>query len=123
MKVVVVRAHHREIESQSYMVGVFSTYEKAKTAISIEQERMGQSYDFSTAPRTIDSICGEPCEPEVSLEERLEALEQYMNVAQNKIMRLQNAVQSLTFNVRGQLGDERTRSIMEDVMKEFGRHK
>jgi hypothetical protein len=46
-----------------------------------------------------------------------------MTVAQNKIMRLQNAVQSLTFNVRGQLGDESTRSIMEDVMKGFGRHR
>jgi hypothetical protein len=123
MKVIVVRAHHRDIESQSYMVGVFSTYEKAKTAISIEQERMGQSYDFSTAPRTIDSICGEPCEPEISLEERLEALEQYMNVAQMKIMALQNATQSMAFNLLMYLGEEKTKSIMEDVMKGFGRHK
>jgi len=124
VKVIVVRAHHREIESQSYLVGVFSTDEKARAAISIEQKRMGQIYDFSTAFRTIDVICGEPpYDPEISLEERVEALEQYMNVAQMKIMALQNAVQSMAFNLLMYLGEDRTKSIMEDVMKGFGRHK
>lgn len=123
MKVIVVRAHHREIESQSYMVGVFSTYEKAKTAISIEQERMGQSYDFSTAPRTIDSICGEPCEPEISLEERIEALEQYMNVAQNKIMALQSNLDFMLYLHRDEVGHAETRRRMDQVGRDFGRHK
>jgi len=60
---------------------------------------------------------------EISLEERIEALEQYMNVAQMKIMALQNATQSMAFNLLMYLGEEKTKSIMEDVMKNFGRHK
>jgi hypothetical protein len=60
---------------------------------------------------------------DISLEERLEALEQYMSVAQMKIMALQNAAQSIAFCLLRELGEEKAKSIMDDVMKNFGRHK
>jgi putative NIF3 family GTP cyclohydrolase 1 type 2 len=124
MKVIVVRAHDKQIKGANpFVVGVFSSHEKADSEIEYLGERYANAYHFSRTECEVDKREVGQSEPEVSLEERVEALEQYMNVAQMKIMRLQNAVQSLTFNVRGQLGDERTRSIMEDVMKGFGRHK
>jgi hypothetical protein len=124
MKVIVVRAHDKHIKGANpFIVGVFSSHKKADVAIEDMTKRWANNYHFSRAECEVDKLEVGQSEPEVSLEERLEALEQYMTVAQNKIMRIQNAVQSLTFNVRGQLGDESTRSIMEDVMEGFGRHR
>jgi len=58
---------------------------------------------------------------DISLEERFEALEQYMNVAQMKIMALQDAVNALLF--ASDIDDEKAKKFMENVMNNFGRHK
>ena len=124
MKVIVVRAHDKQIKGANpFIVGVFSTEEKADSAVEAMDKKWGKSYHFSRALCELDKVEVGQSEPEISLEERLEALEQYMTVAQNKIMRLQNSVQSLVFNVRGQLGDEKAAGLMADVMNGFGRHK
>lgn len=60
---------------------------------------------------------------DISLEERVQALSDYMDVVQMKIMRLQNTVQSLAFHLLQFLGESRTKAIMDEVMKDFGRKK
>jgi hypothetical protein len=60
---------------------------------------------------------------DISLEERIQALSDYMDVVQMKIMRLQNAVQSVAFHLLQSLGEEKTKAIMDEVMKDFGRKK
>jgi len=60
---------------------------------------------------------------DISLEERVQALSDYMDVVQMKIMRLQNAVQSVAFHLLQFLGEEKTKAIMDEVMKDFGRRK
>ena len=58
---------------------------------------------------------------DISLQERIEALEQYMSVAQMKIMALQDAVNALLFVA--DIEDEKARKFMGNVMNNFGRHK
>jgi hypothetical protein len=58
---------------------------------------------------------------DISLEERVEALEQYMSVAQMKIMALQDAVNALLF--ASEIDDEKAKKFMGNVMNNFGRHK
>jgi hypothetical protein len=106
-----------------FIVGVFSTEEKADSAVKVMDKRWANNYHFSRALWELDKLEVGEDKSEVSLEERLEALEQYMNVAQMKIMALQNATQSMAFNLLMYLGEEKTKSIMEDVMKNFGRHR
>lgn len=62
-------------------------------------------------------------DPEVSLEERTEALEQYMNVAQMKIMALQSNVDFLLYTLRNEIGEEETKRRMDQVINNFGRMK
>ncbi len=65
---------------------------------------------------------GMKSDDDISLQERLEALEQYMSVAQMKIMALQNAAQSIVFCLLREFGEEKAKSIMNDVMRNFGRN-
>jgi hypothetical protein len=124
MKVIVVRAHDKHIKGVNpFIVGVFSSHKKADVTVEDMTKRWANNYHFSRAECEVDKLEVGQSEPEVSLEERLEALEQYMNVAQMKIMALQNATQSMAFNLLMYLGEEKTKSIMEDVMKGFGRHR
>jgi hypothetical protein len=124
MKVIVVRAHDKQIKGANpFIVGVFSSHEKADSEIEYLGKRYANAYHFSRTECDVDKREVGQSEPEVSLEERLEALEQYMNVAQMKIMALQNATQSMAFNLLMYLGEEKTKSIMQDVMKNFGRHR
>jgi hypothetical protein len=68
--------------------GVFSTEEKANAALKNAVARHDESFSFYITQRDLDAHLLDSSE-EVSLEERLEALEQYMNVAQQKIVALE----------------------------------
>lgn len=56
------------------------------------------------------------------LQEQIEALQQYMTVAQRKIMALQANVDLLIYLSRDKMGDEQALRRMDAVMKGFGRH-
>lgn len=56
------------------------------------------------------------------LQEQIEALQQYMTVAQRKIMALQSNVNLLLYLSRDKMRDEQALRRMDAVMKGFGRN-
>lgn len=61
----------------------------------------------------------DPEEPDT--QEQLEALQQYMTVAQQKIMALQHNVDFLLWLMKDRMGDEECKRRMAQVMQKFGR--
>lgn len=55
------------------------------------------------------------------LQEQLEALQQYMTVAQQKIMALQSNVEFLLYHNKEKIGESETIRRMQQTMKGFGR--
>ena len=56
------------------------------------------------------------------LQEQIEALQQYMAVAQRKIMALQANVEFLIYHNKDKMGESETIRRMQQVMKGFGRN-
>jgi hypothetical protein len=123
MKIYIFVAQDRHIEENvPFIVGAFSSHEKTMDAMRAFEQRHGEKYQTTYAEWELDKTI-EVHEPEISLEERIEALEQYMNVAQMKIMTLQSYMHMVLFDLKDQVGDDETRKRMDAVMREFGRHR
>lgn len=121
MKVYIIMENWTGNGNIPTIYGVFSTEEKAEYAYELAKKNHDNNFTFYIIERKLDLHCENNDTLEISFQERLEALEQYMAVAQRKIMALQNAVNTLLFI--SELEDEKAREFMNDVMNNFGRNK
>lgn len=81
---------------ERFIVGVFSSHEEANSATEEAKKKMGNQFSFFTETRVLNQHIryhgyeeGEGGDDNISLEERVEALELYMNTAQRKILALE----------------------------------
>lgn len=95
MKIYIVTGRRDAPVKERFIVGVFSSSEEASFALNEAKEKMGNQFSFFTETRALNqrikyhSSEKEEDNDDISLQERLEALEQYMSVAQQKIMALE----------------------------------
>ena len=95
MKVHIVTGRRDVPKEGQFIVGVFSSSEEASFALNEAKEKMGNQFSFFTETRVLNQRIRyhgsekEEDNDDISLLERLEALEQYMSVAQQKIIKLE----------------------------------
>lgn len=85
---------------------------------------IGDALNSSAARHAVALLGDKPSNDDCDgpdLQEQVEALQQYMAVAQRKIMALQANVDFLLYLSRDKMGDEQALRRMNAVMKGFGR--
>ena len=86
---------------------------------------IGDALNSSAARHAVALLGDKPSNDDCDspdLQEQVEALQQYMAVAQRKIMALQANVDFLIYLSRDKMGDEQALRRMDAVMKGFGRN-
>jgi hypothetical protein len=124
MKVYIVQAlkgRSRKEHSYSHIVGVFSDEKLAEEVKEAEEHEHGERYTYIVALFYVESALVD--DEEVSLEERLEALEQYMSVAQRKIMALEAHLGSYHNYAEGPSTEELRRQWRILVNNQIGSYK
>jgi len=129
MKVHIVTGRRDAPVKERFIVGVFSSSEEASFALNEAKEKMGNQFSFFTETRVLNqriryhSSEKEEDNDDISLQERLEALEQYMSVAQMKIMALQSNLDFMLYLHKEEIGDTEAKRRMNQVSSNFGRNK
>jgi hypothetical protein len=93
MNIHIVTGRRDTPVKERFIVGVFSSHEEANSAIEEAKKKMGNEFSFFTETRVLNQHIRyhgyEDSDDDISLEERVEALELYMNTAQRKILALE----------------------------------
>ena len=103
---------------KAYKAGYQAAKSEDKAEWDAAHERMVAEYEANSSNSSNSSDDSDTPD----LQEQIEALQQYMTVAQRKIMALQGNVDFLIYLSRDKMGDEQALRRMDAVMKGFGRN-
>jgi len=127
MKIYVVTGKRDDPREGRFIIGVFSSPEEASSAVEEAEKRMGNQFSFFTETRVLNQHIRyhgyEDSDDDISLEERIEALEQYMSVAQQKIVVLEAHLNAYHNYAEGPSTEKLRRQWKILVDNQIGRHK
>ena len=123
MKIYVVTGKRDTSVEGRFMVGIFSSNEEANLAMEEAKGKMGSQFSFFMEPRVLNQRIKYHDAEDISLEERVEALEQYMNVAQQKIVALEARLGAYHNYTNGPSREELKRQWQILVDSQTGRNK
>jgi hypothetical protein len=104
--------------SDAFLAGYQAAKSEDKAEWDAAHERMVAEYEANSPNNSNSSDDSDTPD----LQEQVEALQQYMTVAQRKIMALQANVEFLLYHNKEKIGECETIRRMRQTMQGFGRH-